>query len=226
MELRTLTRSSIGKKVVMSVTGLILLGFVMAHLLGNLLIFRGPEAINAYALKLRMLGPGLWMARLVLLGSVLVHVWTSIQLTIENRAARPHAYQVYRPRQTTQAAQTMIISGVLIVAYVVYHLLHATFQVTNPEVAHLVDALGRHDVYRMMVLSFQQWGISLAYLVGVAAVCWHLSHGIGSSPQTLGMTNERAISWLMRLGQLIALVIFMGYASIPLAVWLGIVRLS
>ncbi len=219
-----LYHSSMGRKVLMATTGLLLLGFVIAHLLGNLLIFLGPEALNAYALKLRHLGPGLWIARLILLGAVGIHIWTSSQLTLEKRKARPVAYQVYHPSQTTHAARSMMLSGLLIVAYLAYHLLHFTFRVTNPEVAHLTDTLGRHDVYRMMVSSFQHWPISLAYLVGVAMVCLHLSHGIGSSMQTLGMTNERTLNTLTRVGQGIAAALFVGYASIPLAVLLGVIR--
>ena len=225
MPLRQLFRSSVGRKTVMALSGLILFGFVVAHLLGNLLIFVGPEALNAYAVKLRTLGPMLWIVRLVLLASVLLHIETSVRLTIENRKARPQPYAVYRSGETTFAARTMMVSGVLLLAYLIYHLLHFTFRLVHPECSNTTDALGHHDVYQMAVLSFQQWPIVLAYLVGVWAVCVHLSHGIGSSPQTLGLNNEHTLSLFRWLGRLMAGAIFVGYASIPLSVLLGVVRL-
>jgi succinate dehydrogenase / fumarate reductase cytochrome b subunit len=217
-------RSSIGKKALTALTGLLLLGFVIAHLLGNLLIFSGPEAINAYSLTLRKLGAGLWAARIALLLAALLHIFTSALLTIENRKARTQPYRIYRPEQTNLAARSMIFSGILIALYIVYHLLHFTFRVTNPELANLVDARGSQDVYSMIVLSFQQWPVSLAYLIGLGAVCVHLSHGIGSSAQSLGLANERTIMQCMLIGRVIAVILFAGYASIPLAVLLGALR--
>ncbi len=218
-------RSSIGKKLLMAGSGLVLVGFVIAHLLGNLLIYLGPEAINAYAQHLWQLGPLLWVARGVLLATVVVHAATSAQLAIENRRARPQPYQALRQRETTVAARTMMASGLLLAAYLIYHLLHFTFGVTNPGIAHATDALGRHDVYAMMVLSFQQPAISLAYLLGMAILCLHLGHGIGSVFQTLGLANERTIPRIARAGRLVAFAVYLGYISIPLAVLLGFVAL-
>ena len=207
----------------MAVSGLVLVGFVIAHLLGNLLIYLGPEAINAYAKHLRDLGPLLWVARGVLLLAVIVHAETSVRLAIENRRARPQPYEAARHRETTLAARTMMASGLLLVAYLVYHLLHFTFRVTNPAISHATDALGRHDVYAMMVRSFQQPAISLAYILGMTVLCLHLGHGIGSVFQTLGLTNERTIPFATRAGRLLAFAIYLGYISIPLAVLLGLV---
>ena len=217
-------RSSIGKKALMALSGLILFGFIVGHLLGNLLIFRGPEALNAYALKLRKLGPGLWMVRIALFLALLVHVWTSERVTRENLRARPQPYRAYRPEATTLAARTMMLSGIALMVFLIYHLLHFTVRVTNPEVAHLTDAAGHHDVYRMVVLSFQRWPIVVAYLIGVGAVCLHLSHGIGSSVQTLGLNTPQTIGWTAWAGRLAAWAIFLGYASIPVAVLCGVVR--
>ena len=214
-------RSSIGHKALMAVSGLILLGFVIGHLLGNLLIYQGPEAINAYAKKLRDLGPLLWAVRLFLLASVLVHVWTSIRVSRENAKARPIPYRLKRSRVTSAAARTMLLSGCLVIAYLVYHVLHFTFRVAHPELSRATDAFGYVDVYTMMVFSFQQWAISLAYIVGMALLCLHLSHGTASSFQTLGITNEQTLPIATHVSRLLALVLFLGYSSIPVAVLCG-----
>jgi succinate dehydrogenase / fumarate reductase cytochrome b subunit len=216
-------RSSIGKKALMAASGLMLIGFVVMHLLGNLLIFQGPDALNAYAKKLRDLGPILWVARGGLILAVIAHIVTSIQLSIENRRARPVRYAQQRSAETTLAARTMMLSGGLLLAYLVYHLLHFTFRVTNPGISHATDALGRHDVYAMVVQSFAHPAIVLVYLAGVAAACAHVSHGIASAFQTLGLNNERTLSVLTLLSRLFAALLFLGYASIPLAVSLGFI---
>ena len=223
--LLTWCRSSIGKKALMAASGLALTAFVFVHLLGNLMIYLGPNALNAYARKLRELGPLLWLARGLLVGAALLHVWTSVSLARENRAARPVPYAVRRTRETTRAARTMMLSGVLALAYLVYHLLHFTFRVTHPSISHLRDSLGRHDVYAMVVLSFRQWPISLAYVLGVACLSLHLSHGMASAFQSLGFSDERTMPRLARAGRILALAMFIGYASIPVAVWLGLIRL-
>ena len=216
-------RSSIGKKAVMGLTGLILLGFFIMHLAGNLLVYLGPEALNAYAKKLRDMGPLLWVARATLLAAVLVHAWLAIVLTRENRAARPIRCAVSRAAHTTAAARTMMVSGLLLTAFIVYHLLHFTFRITHPEIAHRVDALGRHDVFAMVVFSFQDPVLVLAYVVAMALLCLHLSHGVASWCQSLGLNNERALPLLERLGRLIAWAIFLGYSSIPVSIYMGLV---
>ena len=216
--------SSIGKKTLMALSGLALLLFVVMHLLGNLLIFLGPDALNAYAKKLEGFGPWLWAVRGGLLVAVAVHIWTSVQLTLENRRARPQPYARYRTVKTTLAARTMLATGILLAIYLAYHLLHFTFRVTNPEISRGVDALGRRDVYTMVVRSFQQVPITFIYVAGMAFVCLHLSHGVGSAFQTLGLTNERTLPALNWSSRLFALVMFFGYISIPFAVLLGFVR--
>ena len=210
--------------MLMALSGLALFGFVLAHLAGNLLIFLGPDALNAYALKLEHFGAWLWAARAGLLAALVVHIVTSAQLTIENRRARPQAYAAYRPVETTLAARTMMATGILLLAYLVYHLLHFTFRVTNPGISHGVDALGRRDVYTMVVHSFQQLPISLAYVLGVGAVCIHLSHGIASTCQTLGLNNERTIAAVSLAGRMLAAAVFLGYSSIPVAVFAGYIK--
>lgn len=217
-------RSSIGKKVVMAASGLALVGFVIMHLLGNLLVFRGSDALDDYAEKLRHLGPLLWGARAFLLAAALLHIKTSMELAVENRRARPQGYRMKRDAETTPAARTMLVSGLLVLAYLVYHLLHFTFRVTNPDVSHVVDSQGRQSVYAMVVLSFRKPPIAFAYLAGMTLVCLHLSHGVASAFQTLGLTNERAITLLSWGSRLFAFVIFFGYVSIPCAVFFGWIR--
>lgn len=208
----------------MALSGLMLVGFTIAHLMGNLLIFRGPAALNAYGHKLRELGALLWVARAGLLAALVIHVWTSIALSIENRRARPRGYTLHRMRRTTLAARFMLVSGVAVVVYIVYHLLHFTFGVVHPEWSHSLDPLGHHDIYAMAVHNFQQWPTALLYVLGVGAVCVHLSHGLGSMAQTLGINSERTIDLAMSLGRWLALAIFLGYSAIPLAVLWGAVR--
>ncbi len=219
-----LMHSSIGRKTLMAFTGLILVFFVMGHLMGNLFIFLGPEALNAYALKLRHLGAGLWLVRGFLLLAVLVHIVTSIQLTSENRAARPVRYQRYHTAKATLPSRTMILSGLLLLAYIAYHLLHFTFQTAHPEVAHLTTPQGHHDVYRMVVLSFQQPSISFAYIAAMVLLFFHLRHGIASSVQSLGLNNERTLAIVERIGAGLSWALLLGYISIPLAVLCGILQ--
>ena len=219
-----LFQTSIGKKALMAVSGLALVGFVIMHLLGNLQFFQGPEAINAYAVKLRHLGPLLWVARGVLLLALIVHVRTSIQVSVENRRARGVAYAAYQPGVTGPAARSMLLTGLLLLSYIVYHLLHFTFGVTNPAISHAHDALGRHDVYRMVVLSFQQLPIAVTYVVAMALLFLHLHHGIGSTFQTLGLNSERGIELTEQIGRALALLLFFGYMSIPVAIQMGLLR--
>jgi len=218
-------RSSLGKKIVMAVSGFFLIGFVILHLLGNLLIYGGPDALNAYAEKLRHLGPMLWITRLVLLTAVFLHLITSMMLAKENRDARPVAYARKQALRTTFAARTMMFSGLMVIAFIVYHLLHFTFRVTNPAISNLTDALGRHDVYAMVVFSFREPAIVGAYLIAMALLCAHLSHGIASMFQTLGFNTDRTLPVIERLGHLVAGLLFLGYISIPVSVLLGWVKM-
>ena len=222
--MRSFLHSSVGKKAVMAVTGLLLLGFVIGHLAGNLLIYRGADAINAYALKLRHLSPLLWVVRAGLLATVTIHTWLAIVLTRENQAARPIRYAVSRSAETTVAARTMMASGLLLTAFIIYHLLHFTFRVTHPAISHHVDALGRHDVFTMVVLSFQNPLLVVGYIGAMGLLCAHLHHGVASWCQSLGLTNEQLLPMIERLGRLMAWLIFVGYSSIPLSVFLGIIR--
>jgi succinate dehydrogenase / fumarate reductase cytochrome b subunit len=208
----------------MAVSGLRLLGYVFMHLLGNLSLFLGPQLINAYAVKLHSLGPGLWVARIVLLVAVVLHIVTSIRLTIENRLARPVGYHHPATIETTYAARTMAFSGIIILAFIMYHILHFTVGIIDPKIAALKDAQGHHDVYSMVVLSFKNPWVAASYLVAVFLLCSHLSHGISSFFQSLGWADESSIPFLQKAGKIVALLLFLGYASIPLSSLLGLLN--
>ena len=217
--------SSTGKKYLMAASGLVLVFFVIAHLIGNLQVFLGPEALNRYALFLRNTGELLWAARLGLLAMTALHIWTAVSLTLENRAARPADYAVKRYKKATYASRTMAMSGVIVLAFLVYHLMQYTFMVTHPFYKDLLDPLGRHDVYSMVILGFSQPWIAAWYVLGIFLLCLHLSHGMSSMFQSLGANSLTLRPRLTRAGQVLSWLIFAGYISMPLAVQMGILRL-
>lgn len=238
----TALRSSIGAKLVMALTGLALLGFVIAHMVGNLQVFAGPEKLNAYAHTLQSLGPILWAMRLGLLAIFVLHVWTAFKLWSANKAARPVPYAVVVPSASTYASRTMIWSGVIVLAFVVYHLLHFTLGVVQPEYFGKVElgfaAVGgapggvrttppqgfpRTDVYSMVVLGFRVPWVALSYVVAQVLLGLHISHGASSVFQTLGCTSPRMECVKKAAGPLLAAVIVIGNCSIPLAILLGLV---
>jgi succinate dehydrogenase / fumarate reductase cytochrome b subunit len=222
--IRAFYQSSIGKKITVAVTGVILILFVIGHLLGNLEMYLGQEHTNWYAEFLRSTGPLLWIVRIVLLTAVVTHIVATIQLTVENRRAKPKRYAIRAPQASTIASRTMIYSGLLVLCFVIYHLLQFTFQTTNPEYRTLTDAQGRHDVYHMVILAFRQPLISSFYLLAVYLLAWHLSHGFGSLTQTLGINNRKISELLANGGRVVSWLIFAGYASIPITVLLGILK--
>jgi len=175
-------RSTLGKKFIMAVTGLGLFAFVILHMLGNLQIFLGPEQINAYGAFLQSKPELVWSARIGLLVIVILHIWSAISLSAENRAARPTKYANARPVGSSYASRTMLMSGLIIFCFIVYHLLHFTVQVpainlTGQNFVQLEDQAHRHDVYRMMVIGFSNVWVSLFYILGMVLLCLHLSHG-------------------------------------------------
>lgn len=217
--------TSTGKKYLMALSGLVLVFFVIGHLLGNLQVFLGPEAINRYAVFLRSTGELLWVARIGLLAMVVIHIWTAVSLTLENRAARPIPYTYRRYVKASYASRTMAISGFILLAFIVYHLMHYTFMVVHPQYRDLRDPLGRHDVYSMIVLGFTQPAIAAWYVIGVFLLGMHLSHGVSSMFQSLGLNSDALRARLSRAGQVLGWLIFIGYASMPVAVQLGILKL-
>lgn len=219
-----LLSSSIGRKWIVAITGILLILFVIGHLLGNLTIYPGPNWINAYAEHLQSLGPFLWVIRLVLLTIVGLHITCTILLWKENRAANPQKYAVANTLETTIYARSMRLSGLVLIGFILFHLAQFTWQGFNPETRTWMDADGRHDVYRMMIAGFSNPFVSAFYILAVGLLSMHLSHGISSLFQTLGLTTAKLRPLFERGGRLIAWLIFLGFASIPLSVLLGILR--
>jgi succinate dehydrogenase / fumarate reductase cytochrome b subunit len=221
-----LFRSSLGKKYIMAVTGCILFLFILGHLAGNLQIFFGPKALNRYGHFLHENVELLWPVRIILIGLFFLHLWSSIALSLENKAARPVPYAQYRPVGSTYASRTMLISGTVLFLFLLYHLLHYTAQVpavnliAGEDFKTFVDPDNQADVFRMMVMGFSNPWVVLIYVVGVALVCLHLSHGASSMFQSIGWKNEAYRPILDGLARIIAVLIFIGYVSIPVAVLL------
>jgi len=219
--------TSVGKKFLMAGTGTLLVLFVVPHLLGNLSVFSGADPLNHYAQFLQSLGPGLWLMRLVMLTAVTLHIWTGVRLWLENRSARPQPYAAGRCNQaTTLSARIMPYSGLLLLGFILFHLLHFTFGVIQPQLAHLTDAAGRHDVYRMVVESFRGVGTVLVYTVGIIVLCLHIRHGFASLFQTLGLNTERLLPRLGKVSLALAALLLAGYLSIPFAALFHLLKVS
>ena len=198
-----------------------LIGFVIMHLIGNLQFFAGPKVINEYGTKLRHLPFGLlWVMRLGLLGVVLAHIATTIILIKENRAAKGPDYAKKNSVQSKLATRIMALSGIILLSYIVFHLLHFTTHSVSPEFAKWMDG-EHHDVYRMLVVGFSNVGISVFYIIAMLLLAMHLSHGAESLFQTLGIRTKKLACALGIGAQLLAWVVCAGYISIPVAVLLG-----
>lgn len=220
--LSSLFTSSIGKKILMAATGFVLVGFVTGHLVGNLQIFLPPPKINAYGHMLESLGAGLWAIRLFLLACVIVHIWVAFRLTAENRAARPQGYAVDHINRATLASRIMIRSGIVVLAFIVFHLAHYTVRVGHPEWSEhsfrLADGTMVRDVYRMVVEGFASVGVSVFYIIAVGLLAYHLNHGLGSMFQTLGLKNHKWTLGLERASLAYCWGYFLLNALIPLSV--------
>jgi len=221
--------SSLGKKYLMALSGLALFIFVVGHLLGNLQVFLGPEAINAYGHFLQSKPELVWTARLGLLGMVAIHIWAAIKVSAENRAARPKAYASAKLPGASYASRTMFVTGLVLLGFIVYHLLHFTVQVEGvnlrgTDFRKLVDSQQRHDIYRMIVVGFSQPVVAIFYVVSMTILSVHLSHGLSSMFQSLGLKNRKFGTIIDRLALLSAGVLVVGYSSIPLAVLFGLLK--
>jgi succinate dehydrogenase / fumarate reductase cytochrome b subunit len=221
--------SSVGKKLLVALTGLALLVFLAGHLAGNLLIYRGPEQLNAYAHELQtaLHGSLVWIARIGLLTCFVVHIALTISLAKENRAARPQAYKKKSTIQASLASRTMVMSGLIILSFVIYHLLHLTLHVTDPSYNQMLTTLHGEtvpDVYKKVVTGFSSVPISAFYILSMALLCSHLSHGFASAFQTLGLRSARTAALLKFAGGAYALVIFLGNISIPISVLTGVIK--
>lgn len=224
--LGSLFTSSIGKKFLMAATGLVLLGFVTGHLIGNLQIFLPPQAINLYAHRLESLGLILWLIRLFLLVCVGIHIWLAIKLTLENRAARPAAYGRDHVNRASLASRIMAQTGIVVLAFLLFHLAHYTVRVGHPEWSEhsfqLADGTLVRDCHAMMIQGFSSPLVSGFYILAVGVLAWHLSHGIVSLVQTLGLKNEKWVTGLQRFAVTYCWGYFLLNAAIPLAIlgWL------
>jgi len=219
--------SSIGLKWMMALSGLALVGFVVVHMIGNLQVFLGADALNHYAVALReMPFQLLWVARVILLAAVLVHIFSAVRLTNLNRAARPEAYAMKKPVASTYASRTMMMGGLILLAFIVYHLAHFTFGITNPADFARHDAQGRHDVYAMVILGFTNPIVTGAYVLAMVPLAMHLSHGASSLFQSLGISHPKYDPLLRSIGPFLATVIFVGNVSMPIAVLAGFVKMG
>ncbi len=216
-----LLSNTVGRKLLMACTGLMMVLFVIVHLLGNSSIFVGPDGINAYAEKLHSLGPLVWIFRAFMFVMLAFHVWLGIELTLENSAANPSKYAVKKMLKATFAGETMIWTGVLLLTFIVYHLLQFTVRVT-PDVVLGSDAKGRFDVFTMVLSSFKSKPIAAIYIAAMIVLFLHLSHGIQSFFQTFGVSNERTLPAYNVIGKLLSVVFLVGYCSIPVLILAGI----
>ena len=211
--------STIGRKAVMAVTGVILFGFVLGHLAGNLTLYLGPEAINGYGRFLRTFfhGAALWIVRATLLTSAVLHVWAATSLTLDSWAARPRGYRRWKAKDSTYASRTMRWGGVILVAFIGFHILHLTLGRMHPDFREA-------DVYHNVVAGFRVWPVSLFYLVAMLCLALHLDHGVWSMLQTLGLSHPRYQRWARRAARAFAIVVGLGNCSFPIAVLAGWVR--
>jgi succinate dehydrogenase / fumarate reductase cytochrome b subunit len=217
--------SSVGKKMIVAASGIVLIAFVIGHLLGNLQIFIGPDWVNGYAEHLRELGPILWVIRILLLVTVVVHIYFTILLAIANRRARPIQYVKKKHVKATFASRHMVVSGLVVLAFIIFHLLHFTARKFDARFPLLKsDPLNHYDVYSMMVYGFQNIYISTFYIIGLFLLTLHLTHGASSFFQSLGLNNQKLTPRLAFGGRIFAWLIFVGYVSIPVAVLLHWVK--
>lgn len=211
--------------MIVAASGIVLIAFVIGHLLGNLQIFIGPDWVNGYAEHLRELGPILWVIRILLLVTVVVHIYFTILLAIENRRARPKQYAKKEHVKASFASRHMVVSGLVVLAFIIFHLLHFTARKFDARFPMLKsDPLNHYDVYSMMVYGFQNIYISTFYIIGLFLLTLHLTHGASSFFQSLGLNNQKLTARLAFGGRIFAWLIFVGYVSIPVAVLLHWVK--
>ncbi|MEI8037797.1 MAG: succinate dehydrogenase cytochrome b subunit [Verrucomicrobiota bacterium] len=226
--LETYWSSSIGKKLVVALTGLVLVLFLAGHLIGNLVVFMGPEPFNTYAYFLHHMlhGKGIWLFRIVMLGMLAAHILATIALTLQNRTARK-GYECRTTIQASLSSRYMILSGLTILAFAVYHLLHFTARV-GPAAGY--NTLARyqttlfgvegevHNAWLMVIDGFSVWYVTLFYVIAMTLLCTHLMHGVGSIFQTLGFRSKKASSLIQQVSLGYSLFIWLGFISIPLAI--------
>lgn len=240
-------KSTIGRKILMALTGLVLVLFVMGHMLGNLQIFLGADVINAYAYKLHYVLPSaaLWGIRLFLLASIAVHIWAAITLTLDNRKARPDRYDDDKPIQASYSSRTMRMSGIILLAFIIFHIAHFTvrnvpsMQYEEPGVLTQTEVplvkggeavmkngheIMTFNVNDMMVAGFQVWWVSAFYIIATGLLCMHLTHGVSSMFQSVGLRNKLWRKRLDKVALAYGWIVFLGFAIIPIAVMAGLLK--
>ena len=216
-------RSTVGKKIVMAVTGLIGVGFVIGHMVGNLQVFEGAEKINAYGRFLHhTVGTELWLVRLVLLAAVILHVVAAVQLTRRAQVARPQGYRQRTPQVSTWASRTIRWGGLLLLVFIVLHILHFTVRAFPGYQA--VDRTGSVDVYANLVTAFRNPWWTLFYVVSMIALGLHLYHGVWSSLRTLGQSKRSSNPLRRPVALALAALVWAGFTVVPVAIFLGLVR--
>lgn len=204
-----------GKKVVMAVTGLILFGFIIGHMAGNLQFFLGPEVLNGYAEGLRKIPVLLWTMRIGLLIAAVLHIASSVSLARSQNAARPVGYVRRQPVGSTYASRTMYWSGPIVLAFLIYHLLHLTFGTVHPAFQHL-------KAYENLVAGFSNPIVAIAYIVSVGLLGMHLYHGVWSMFQTLGVAHPRYTPKLKLFAKIMTAIIVIGFIAVPIAILAGL----
>ena len=217
----SLLTSSVGRKVLMAVSGFFLLGFVIAHLIGNSTIFVGSDWINAYAEHLQELGPFVWVFRAFMFLMLSVHILFGVILTLENWGANPEKYAVSKKLKVTFASKTMIWTGLLLLSFIVGHLLQFTFRIT-PDIVLAADEVGRFDVFTMVVSSLRITVIAVVYIFAMVVLFLHTNHGIQSFLQSLGLSNDKLQPRYTLAGKLISTLFLVGFGAIPVLILTGI----
>jgi succinate dehydrogenase / fumarate reductase cytochrome b subunit len=226
MSLGTTMKSSIGAKALMAITGIMLVLFVIGHMVGNLQVFLGPDKLNHYAHTLQSLGPILWIIRLVLLTTMVLHIWSAAVVVRMSVAARSVDYQKRKDLTTGFAARTMLVSGIVVALFIVYHVLHFTtghIDMAGSYGQQLANGEGA-DVYAMVVQGFQHPLTTIVYVLATVVLCLHLSHGVSSLMQTLGFRNDANATKIDKVGPVLALIILIGNLSMPLAALTGLIK--
>ena len=221
-----LYNTTVGQKLLMALTGLGLVGFIIAHLSGNFLMFRGAEAMNAYAKLLKDQGPLLWGARIGLLAMFGFHIHIALRLRKRNSDARKQAYAFEETLQATWMSRNMLLTGLLVLGFIAFHLAHFTLGFVDPTASALKTDSGQHDVFGMVVQGFKNPLYTMLYVACMGIVAVHLAHGVSSLFQTLGLHHKAYFKYMKFVGPAFAALIFVGFCSIPAAVIVGIIKES
>jgi len=215
----TFVSSTIGRKLIMAATGVVLFGFVIAHMLGNLQMYLGAEVFNGYAASLREIlhGGGLWIARAVLLAAVGLHIWAAASLTMLDRAARPVGYRQWAAQKSTYASRSMRWSGVFLLVFIIFHLLDLTIGTVHP-------SFTEGDVYHNVIASFRVVPVAVFYIAAMLMLGMHLRHGASSFLQTLGLNHPRHERAVQTVALGFAALVVLGNLTFPIAVLLGLIQ--